>query len=83
MWSSTGYQIIVCLWIAYSTKKEITPGCLGCNRNLGHPWASPIAIEITSKITAKREKARWDKLSPEEQRKEQEAAYRQQAFSNT
>ena len=42
-----------------------------------------IALEIASKITAKREKARWDKLSPEEQRKAQEAAYRQQAFSNT
>ena len=42
-----------------------------------------IAMEIASKISAKREKARWDKLSPEEQRKEQEAAYRQQAFSNS
>ena len=42
-----------------------------------------IAIEIASKISAKREKARWDKLSPEEQRKEQEAAYRQQAFRNS
>ena len=42
-----------------------------------------IAIEIASKISAKREKARWDKLSPEEQRKEQEAAYRQQAYSNS
>lgn len=26
---------------------------------------------------------RWDKLSPEEQRKEQEAAYRQQAYGNS
>ena len=42
-----------------------------------------IAIEIAGKISAKREKARWDKLTPDEQRKEQEAAYRQQAFSNT
>ena len=42
-----------------------------------------IAMEIASKISAKREKARWDKLTPEEQRKEQEAAYRQQAFSNS
>ena len=32
---------------------------------------------------AKSEKARWDKLSPEEQRKEQDAAYRQQAYCNT
>ena len=36
-----------------------------------------IALEIASKISAKREKARWNKLSPDEQRKEQEAAYRQ------
>ena len=42
-----------------------------------------IAIEIASKISVKREKARWDKLSPDEQRKEQEAAYRQQAYSNS
>ena len=35
------------------------------------------ALEIASKISAKREKARWNKLSPDEQRKEQEAAYRQ------
>ena len=42
-----------------------------------------IAIEIASKISAKREKARWDKLTPDEQRKEQEAAYRQQAYSNS
>lgn len=42
-----------------------------------------IAIEIASKISAKREKARWDKLSPDEQRKAQEAAYRQQAYGNS
>ena len=42
-----------------------------------------IALEIASKISAKREKTRWDKLSPDEQRKEQEAAYRQQAYSNS
>ena len=42
-----------------------------------------IALEIASKITAKREKARWDKMSPEERRKAQETAYRQQAFSNS
>ena len=34
-------------------------------------------------MSAKREKTRWDKLSPDEQRKEQEAAYRQQAYSNS
>ena len=34
-----------------------------------------IAIEIASKISAKREKARWDKLSPDEQRKYQEQMY--------
>ena len=42
-----------------------------------------IALEIASKISAKREKARWDKLSPDGRRKEQEAAYRQQAYSNS
>ena len=42
-----------------------------------------IALEVVSKISAKKEKARWDKLTPEEQRKEQEAAYRQQAYSNS
>ena len=42
-----------------------------------------IALEIASKISAKCKKAHWDKLSPDEQRKEQEAAYRQQAFSNS
>ena len=42
-----------------------------------------IVLEIASKISAKKEKARWDKLTPEEQRKEQEAAYRQQAYSNS
>ena len=41
-----------------------------------------IAMEIASKISAKREKTRWDKLSPDEQRKEQEAAYRQQAYGS-
>ena len=35
-----------------------------------------IAIEIASKISAKREKARWDRLTPEEQRKEQERMYK-------
>ena len=42
-----------------------------------------IVLEIASKISAKKEKARWDKLTPEEQRKEQETAYRQQAYSNS
>ena len=42
-----------------------------------------IALKICSRISAKREQARWDKLSPDEQRKEQEAAYRQQAYSNS
>ena len=41
-----------------------------------------IALEIASKISAKCEKARWDKLTPEEQRKEQEASYRQQAYNS-
>ena len=35
-----------------------------------------IALEIASKITAKREKALWDKLSPDEQRKYQEDMYK-------
>lgn len=30
-----------------------------------------------------KEQARWDKLTPDEQRKEQEAAYWRQAYSNT
>ena len=42
-----------------------------------------IAMKVISRISAKREKVRWDKLSPDEQRKEQETAYRQQAYSNT
>ena len=42
-----------------------------------------IAFKICSRISAKREKARWDKMSPEERRKAQEAAYRQQAYSNS
>ena len=42
-----------------------------------------IAMEIASKISAKREKARWDKMSPVERRKAQETAYRQQAFSSS
>ena len=41
-----------------------------------------ITLEIASKISAKREKARWDKLTPEEQHMEQESAYRQQAYMN-
>ena len=36
-----------------------------------------IALEIASKISAKREKAHWDKLSPDEQRKEQERMYKE------
>ena len=35
-----------------------------------------IALEVASKISAKKEKARWDKLSPDEQRKEQEEMYK-------
>ena len=42
-----------------------------------------IALEIVGKILAKRSRGRFDKLSPEEQRKAQEAAYRQQAYSNS
>ena len=35
-----------------------------------------VVFEIVSKIVAKREKARWDKLPPDEQRKEQERLYK-------
>ena len=42
-----------------------------------------VALQIVSRISAKREKERWDKMTPEEQRKEQEAAYRRQAYSNS
>ena len=35
-----------------------------------------IALQIVSKISAKREKARWDKMTPEEQRKCQEEMYK-------
>ena len=41
-----------------------------------------VAFKIYSRISAKREKARWDKLTPEEQRKEQEAAYRRHAYGS-
>ena len=41
-----------------------------------------IAFKIYSRISAKREKARWDKLTPDEQRKKQEAAYRQHAYGS-
>ena len=41
-----------------------------------------IALKICSRISAKREQARWDKLTPDEQRKEQEAAYRRQAYGS-
>ena len=41
-----------------------------------------IALEIVSKILAKRSRERFDKMSPEEQRKAQEAAYRQQAYNS-
>ena len=40
-----------------------------------------IAIEIASKISAKREKTRWDKLSPDEQRKQQEQMYKRQQLA--
>ena len=41
-----------------------------------------IAFKIYSRIAEKREKARLHKLTPDEQRKEQEAAYRQQAYNS-
>ena len=41
-----------------------------------------ITLKIYSRVSAKREQARWDKLTPDEQRKEQEAAYRQQAYGS-
>lgn len=41
-----------------------------------------ITFKIYSRIAEKREQARWDKLTPEEQRKEQEAAYRQHAYGS-
>ena len=41
-----------------------------------------IALKIYSRISAKKEQARWDKLTLEEQRKEQEAAYRQHAYGS-
>ena len=41
-----------------------------------------VALKIASKISVKREKIRWDKLTIEERRKEQESAYRQQAYGN-
>ena len=40
-------------------------------------------LQLLSYTSAKREKVRWDKMSPDERRKEQEAAYRQQAYSNS
>lgn len=41
-----------------------------------------VALKIYSRISAKREQARWDKLTPEELRKELEAAYRQHAYGS-
>ena len=41
-----------------------------------------VALKIYSRIADKREKARWDKLTSDEQRKEQEAAYRQHAYGS-
>ena len=41
-----------------------------------------IALEIVSKILAKRSRERFDSMPPEEQRKAQEVAYRQQTYSN-
>ena len=41
-----------------------------------------IALKICSRISAKREQARWDKLTPDEQRREQEAAYRRHAYGS-
>ena len=35
-----------------------------------------IAFEVWSRISAKREKERWDKMTPEEQRKCQEEMYK-------
>ena len=35
-----------------------------------------ITLKIYSRISAKKEQARWDKLTPEEQRKEQERMYK-------
>lgn len=35
-----------------------------------------VAFKIYSRIAEKREKAHWDKLSPDEQRKEQEEMYK-------
>ena len=41
-----------------------------------------VAFKIYSRIAEKRSQARWDKPSPDEQRKAQEAAYRQQAYGS-
>lgn len=41
-----------------------------------------IVLEIASKISARKGKARWDRMTPDELRKEQEAAYRQQAYNS-
>ena len=42
-----------------------------------------VVIEVIGKVVSRRAKARFDAMSPDEQRKEQEAAYRQQAYSNS
>lgn len=41
-----------------------------------------ITLKIYSRISAKREQARWNKLTPDEQRREQEAAYRRHAYGS-
>ena len=40
-----------------------------------------VALKIYSRIAEKREKAHWDKLSPDEQRKEQEEMYKRQQLA--
>ena len=42
-----------------------------------------IALSIWSRLAYRRWRRRFDSLPPDEQRKEQEAAYRQQAYSNS
>ena len=39
-----------------------------------------IAYKIYSRISAKKEQARWDKLTPDEQRKEQERQYKNHVY---
>ncbi len=42
-----------------------------------------IAVEVVLRLVARRERQRFEKMTPDEQRKEQERLYKAQAHSNS